>query len=110
MDKGDPSDTSDLGEDLANVVKSLAPVFRKSFPNVRRAIRRLTGDVADAGMDALVARLQRYWMHQQVESINEVSMTSGLPAAVVARAWAEQKCVDELLASALDRSSSADQA
>lgn len=108
MDEEDGAGTSDLSEDLANVVKSLGPVFRKSFPNVRRAIRRLTGDVSDAAMDALVARLRRSRTHQQMETINEVSKTFGLPAPVVARAFAEQKLVDELLASALKHLASQD--
>ena len=103
MDQEDASGTSDLGEDLANVVKSLAPVLRNRFPNVRRAVRRLTSDVSDAAMDALVARLRRYRTHQQMETIEEVSKASGLPAPVVARALTEQKCVDELLASALEQ-------
>ena len=91
-----------LGEDLANVVKALAPLIRIRFPNVRRVVRRLTGDVSDAALDALVARLQRYRTHQQLETVNEVVKTSGLPGPVVARALAEQKCIDELLASALE--------
>ena len=100
MQQEDPSDGSGLGEDLANVVKALAPLFRNRFPSVRRAVRRLTG-VSDAALDALFARLQRYRTHQELETINEVVKTSGLPGPVVARALAEQKRIDGLLASAL---------
>ena len=102
MQQEDLSNPSDLGDDLANVVKALIPLFRNRFPNVRRAVRRLTGDVSDAALDALVARLQRYRTHQQLETINEVAKTSGLPRPVVARALAEQRRIDELLASALE--------
>ena len=102
MQQEDPSDASGLGEDLANVVKTLGPLFRNRFPNVQRAVRRLTGDVSDAAMDALVARLRRYRTHQQLETIKEVAGTSGLPVPAVARALAEQQCIDELLASAME--------
>ena len=102
MQQEDPSDASSLGEDLANAVKALVPLFRNRFPNVRRAVRRLTGDVSDAAMDALVARLRRNRTHQQLEMIKEVAGTSGLPVPAVARSLAEQKCIDELLASALE--------
>lgn len=108
MQQEDPSDANDLGEDLANVVKALAPVFGNRFPNVRRAVRRLTGDVSDAAIDALVARLRRYRTHQQMETINDVAKTSGLPFPAVARALGEQRCIDELLASALAEVSSQD--
>lgn len=102
MQQEDPSDGSSLGKDLANVVKALAPLARNRFPNVRRAVRRLAGDVSDAALDALIARLQRYRTHQQLETINEIVKTSGLPGPVVARALADQKRIDELLASALE--------
>ena len=102
MQQEDPSDASGLGEDLANVVKTLGPLFRNRFPNVQRAVRRLTGDVSDAAMDALVDRLRRYRTHQQLETIKEVAGTSGLPVPAVARALAEQQCIDELLASAME--------
>ena len=102
MAQQDPSDGSGLGEDLANVVKALGYMIRNRFPNVRRAVQRLTGDVSDAAMDALVARLRRYRTHQQMETIEDVTKTSGLPVPVVARALAEQHCIDELLASALE--------
>lgn len=101
MPQEDPSDGSDLGEDLANVVKALAPLFRKRFPSVQRAVRRLTGDVSDAALEALIARLQRYRTHQELQTINEVVKATGLPSPVVARALAEQQCIDGLLASAL---------
>ena len=101
MQHEDPSDNSGIGEDLANVVKALAPLVRNRFPNARRAVRRLTGDVPDAALNALTARLQRYRTLQELETINEVVKTSGLPGPVVARALAEQKRIDGLLASAL---------
>ena len=103
MQQEDPSDAGDLGEELANVVKAVTPLLRNRFPNIRRAVQRLTGDVTDAAMDALVARLQRYRTHQQVVTINEVVTTSGLPAPVVARALVEQQRIDEILASALEK-------
>ena len=88
MHQEDHSDGSGLGEHLANVVKAPAPLVRSRLPNVRRAVRRLTGDVSDAALDALIARLQRYRTHQQLETINEVVKTSSLLGAVVARALA----------------------
>ncbi len=102
MQQEDPSNSSDLGNDLANLVKALGPVFCNRFPNVRRAVQRLTGDVSDAAIDALIARLRRYRAHQQIETIREVARTSGLPEPVVARAFAEREAIDELLASALE--------
>ena len=103
MQQEDPPDASDLGEELANVVKAVTPLLRNRFPNIRRAVQRLTGDVTDSAMDALVARLQRYRTHQQVVTIHEIVATSGLPVPVVARALAEQQRIDELLASALEQ-------
>lgn len=82
MQQEDRSNPSEPGYDLANVIKALDPLFRNMFPNVRRAVRRLTGDVSDAALDALVARLQRYCTHQQLETINEVAKTSGLPSLI----------------------------
>ena len=106
MQQEDPSDPSGLGDDLAKAVKAIAPLFRNRFPNIRRAVERLTGDVTDAAMDALVARLQLYRSHQQLETINKVVRTSGLPFPVVARALADQQRIDELVASALEKVSS----
>lgn len=102
MQQEDPPDANDLGEDLANVGKALGPLLRNRFPNIQRALQRFIHDVSDATTDAFLARLRRYRTHQQMETINEVAKTSGLPVPVVARALAEQKCIDELLASALE--------
>ena len=103
MQQEDPRDASEPGEELAKFIKAVAPLLGNKFPNIRRAVQRLTGDVTDAAIDALVARLRRYRTHQQVVMINEVVATSGLPAPIVARALAEQQRIDELLASALEK-------
>ena len=103
MQEEDPADVSDIGEDWTNVVKAVTSLLHNRFPNIRRAVHRLTGDVTEAAFDALVARLQRYRTHQQLVTVNQIVATSGFPAPVVARAIAEQQRIDELLASALAR-------
>ena len=91
-----------LGDKLADLGKAIAP-FIPRFRNLRKVRDRLLGDVAEAGFDALVARLRLSRARSHDEAIRVLVDRSGLPPSVAYRMVSQQDAIDELVADALGR-------
>ena len=101
-DDHDSSSEDNLGEDLANLGKAIAP-FVPKYRNIRKVCSRLLGDVPEAAFDALVARLRLSQTRSQAEAIRTIIECSGLPPSVAYEMVRKQEAIDTLAADALGR-------
>ena len=78
MDDDTPPE-EDWAGNLANLKDAIAPFLRK-FRNLGKVRERLLGDVADAGFDALVARLRLSQARSPVGSCDDHRRANWPPA------------------------------
>ena len=101
MDDDTPPE-EDWAGNLANLKDAIAPFLRK-FRNLGKVRERLLGDVADAGFDALVARLRLSQARSQLEAVTTIVERTGLPPVVAYEMVSRQRRLDGLVGSALAR-------
>ena len=98
----DDSSETNWAENVENLRKAISPFFPK-LRNLRKVRDRLLGDVADAGFDALVARLRLSRARSQAEAVKAIVDRSGLPPVVAHEMVSRQEAIDTIVADALGR-------